>query len=173
MKLIAILDEKNYKQKSAIVRKAVRAIIVKDGKVALVKSLKENHYKFPGGGIELNESHIDTLIRETKEETGLIIKPNSIKECGFIHEIRKSMFNDDAFEQISYYYFAEAEDEVLKQELSEREKDLQYVLEWVDPLDAYNVDIALAKEYNNKFLLREACILKLLIDNNDFKNTVI
>ena len=165
MKLISLFDEKNYKQRSGIVREAVRAIIIKDGKVALVKSLKENHYKFPGGGIEFNESHIDTLIRETKEETGLIIKTDSIKECGFIHEIRKSIFNDDAFEQKSYYYFAEVEDEICEQELSEREKDLKYVLEWVDPVIAYNVDYKLAQEYNNKFLLREACVLDLIIDN--------
>ena len=154
MKLIALFDEKNYKQRTGIVREAVRAIIVKDGKVALVKSLKENHYKFPGGGIELGESHIDTLIRETKEETGLIIKYDSIRECGFIHEIRKSIFNDDAFEQKSYYYFAEVKDEICEQELSEREKNLQYVLEWVDPVIAYNVDYKLGQDYNNKFLLR-------------------
>ena len=166
MKLIALFDEKNYKQRSGIVRKAVRAIIVKNSKVALVKSLKENHYKFPGGGIELNESHIDTLIRETKEETGLIIKPNSIKECGFIHEVRKSIFNNDAFEQISYYYFAEVEDIVCEQELSDREKDLQYILEWVDPAVAYNVDYQLGQEYSNKFLLREACVLNLVIGNS-------
>ena len=166
MKLIALFDEKNYKQRSGIVREAVRAIIVKNSKVALVKSLKENHYKFPGGGIELNESHIDTLIRETKEETGLIIKPNSIKECGFIHEVRKSIFNDDAFEQISYYYFAEVEDKVCEQELSDREKDLQYILEWVDPVVAYNVDYQLGQEYSNKFLLREACVLNLIIGNS-------
>ena len=165
MKLIALYDEKNYKQRSGIVREAVRAIIIKDGKVALVKSLKENHYKFPGGGIEDGESHIDTLIRETKEETGLIIKPDSIKECGFIHEIRKSIFNDDAFEQKSYYYFGKVEDEISEQELSEREKDLKYVLEWVDPVIAYDVDYKLGQDYNNKFLLREACILNLIIDN--------
>ena len=165
MKLITLFDDKNYKQRSGIVREAVRAIIVKDGKVALVKSLKENHYKFPGGGIEFNESHIDTLIRETKEETGLIIKTDSIKECGFIHEIRKSIFNDDAFEQKSYYYFAEVKDEICEQELSEREKNLQYVLEWVDPVIAYNVDYKLGQDYNNKFLLREAFILNLIIDN--------
>ena len=164
MKLIALYDEKNYKQRSGIVREAVRAIIIKDGKVALVKSLKENHYKFPGGGIEDGESHIDTLIRETKEETGLIIKPDSIKECGFIHEIRKSIFNDDAFEQKSYYYFAKVE-EISEQELSEREKDLKYVLEWGDPAMAYNVDYKLGQEYNNKFLLREACVLDLIIGN--------
>ena len=165
MKLIALFDEKNYKQRSGIIREAVRAIIIKNKKIALVKSLKENHYKFPGGGIELGESNIDTLIRETKEETGLIIKLSSIRECGFIHEVRKSIFNDDAFQQISYYYFAEVEDEICEQELSDREKDLQYVLEWVEPVIAYNIDYKLGQDYNNKFLLRKAYILNLIIDN--------
>lgn len=165
MKLITLFDDKNYNQRSGIVREAVRAIIVKDGKVSPIKSLKENHYKFTGGGIEFNEFHIDALIRETKEETGLIIKTDSIKECGFINEIRKSIFNDDAFEQKSYYYFAEVKDEICEQELLEREKNLQYVLEWVDPVIAYNVDYKLGQDYNNKFLLREACILNLIIDN--------
>ena len=54
---------KNYNQRSGIVSKVVVAIIIKNGKVALVKSLKENYYKFLGGGIELNKSHIDTIIR--------------------------------------------------------------------------------------------------------------
>lgn len=77
MKLITLFDEKNYNQRSGIVRKVVVAIIIKDGKVALVKSLKENHYKFPGGRIKPNKSHIDTIIRKTKEETGLIKAPIS------------------------------------------------------------------------------------------------
>lgn len=165
MRTIAIFDEKNYKENAnRFIREAVRAVIIKNGKVALVKSLKENHYKFPGGGIEKNESHIDTLIRETKEETGLVIKPNTIKECGLIHEIRKSIYNNDIFEQKSYYYFAEVEDNILNQELSENEKELQYVLEWVNPSIAYEVNTNLGKEYVNKFLLREACVLKLLIN---------
>ena len=168
MRLITLFDEKNYKQRSGIVREAVRVIIIKNDKVALVKSLKENHYKFPGGGIEDGESHIDTLIRETKEETGLIIKLNSIKECGFIHEIRKSIYNDDAFEQKSYYYFAEVEDQVSEQELSDKEKDLKYILEWVDPVIAYNIDFKLGQDYNNKFLLREALILDLVINNTSY-----
>lgn len=164
MRTIAVFDDKNYKENAnRFIREAVRAVIIKDGKVALVKSLKENHYKFPGGGIEENESHIDTLIRETKEETGLVITPNTIKECGLIHEIRKSIYNNDIFEQKSYYYFAEVEDNILNQELSENEKELQYVLEWVNPSIAYEVNTYLGKEYVNKFLLREACVLKLLI----------
>ena len=50
MRTIAIFDEKNYKENAnRFIREAVRAVIIKDGKVALVKSLKKNHYKFPGG----------------------------------------------------------------------------------------------------------------------------
>lgn len=176
MKLIALFDEKNYKQRSGIIREVVRVIIVKNKRIALVKSLKENHYKFPGGGIEDGESHINTLTRETKEEIGLIIKLNSVKECDFIHEVRKSIYSDDAFEQKSYYYFAEVEDEVTSQELSERELDLQYVLEWVVPVVAYNLDKNLGKEYNNKFLLRESSVLDLIIINppyNDIYSNIV
>lgn len=129
MKELAIFDDKNYGQNAnRIKREAVRAVIVKDGAVALVKSLKENYYKFPGGGIEENENHIDTLIRETKEETGLNIRPETVVELGLIREIRKSVYNDDVFEQNSYYYFAEVSDNLESQQLTDAEKELQYVL---------------------------------------------
>ena len=165
MKTLVTLDAKNYNDfQHRSKRQAVRARIKRNGRIALVKSKVMNHYKFPGGGIEENESHIDTLIRETKEETGLVIKSSTIKECGLIHEIRKSIYNDEVFEQKSYYYFTEVEDIVLKQELSENEKELKYVLEWVNPSIAYEVNTNLGKEYANKFLLREACVLKLLIN---------
>ena len=62
------------------VRPSVRGIIIKDGKVALVHSLKYDYYKFPGGGIEPGESVIDALIRETAEEAGLTVILESIRE---------------------------------------------------------------------------------------------
>lgn len=166
MKELVIFDDKNYGQNAnRIKREAVRAVIVKDGAIALVKSLKENYYKFPGGGIEENESHIDTLIRETKEETGLIIRPETVVELGSVREIRKSVYNDDVFEQNSYYYFAKVSDNLESQQLTDVEKELQYVLSWVNPQTAYDVDIKLGQVYHNKFLLREAFILELLIKN--------
>lgn len=164
MKELAIFDDKNYGQNAnRIKREAVRAVIVKDGAVALVKSLKENHYKFPGGGIEENENHIDTLIRETKEETGLNIRPETVVELGLIREIRKSVYNDDVFEQNSYYYFAEVSDNPESQQLTDAEKELQYVLCWVNPQTAYDVNIKLGQKYRNKFLMREAFVLELII----------
>lgn len=37
---------------------------------------------FPGGHVEENEDHLSSVIREMKEETGLII--SSVEPCGFI-----------------------------------------------------------------------------------------
>ena len=51
------------------------------------KQKKNNNYKFPGGGIEKNESNIDALIRETKEEAGLVVIKDSIKEYGYVHRV--------------------------------------------------------------------------------------
>lgn len=90
MRIIKVLDQRDYLESwSKIERHAVRAIIRKDNRIALVKSKKEGFYKFPGGGIENDEEHIDTLIRETEEETGLIIKENTVRDYGFFVECRK------------------------------------------------------------------------------------
>jgi 8-oxo-dGTP pyrophosphatase MutT (NUDIX family) len=76
----------------------------------MIKSEKFGEYKFPGGGIEKNESHLDALIRETKEETGLHIIPSSVKEYGKTLIIRKGFGGNEIFEQESFYYFCDVKD---------------------------------------------------------------
>lgn len=51
----------------------VRAIIEKDGKLLLIKRVKDagTHWVFPGGGVDDGESHKQALIRECKEELGV------------------------------------------------------------------------------------------------------
>ena len=81
MKLLFEIDLKNYdKNGKAFKRPSARAIIMKDNKIYMVHSLVYDYYKFPGGGIEKDESNIDALIRETAEEAGLIVIKDSIKE---------------------------------------------------------------------------------------------
>lgn len=41
----------------------------------------------------------------------------------------------------------------------------------INPSSAYDIDINLSKDYNNKFLYREVYILSLLI-NNSFDNDI-
>ena len=66
-------------QKPVIERKFANAIIIKNGKVLMVKKKFDNSYisgewHFPGGKANLNESYKDCLIREVKEETGLSVR---------------------------------------------------------------------------------------------------
>lgn len=106
MRLLFEMDKKDYDPNGrAFVRHSVRSIILRDGKVAMVHSLKYDYYKFPGGGMEPGESQTQTLIRETREESGLTVIPESIREFGYVHRVQKS---DEAgeyerFVQDNYY----------------------------------------------------------------------
>ena len=71
---------------STFSRTAVRAIIYKDGKLVMVKSEKFGEYKFPGGGKDDGESDLETLVRETKEETGMTAIPASVQAYGYTRE---------------------------------------------------------------------------------------
>lgn len=165
MRTIAIFDDQDYdEQWTRFERTTVRAVIIKNGKIALVKSEKEGYYKFPGGGVREGESHLDTLIRETKEETGLIIIPSTVRELGMIKEVRKSHYPNETFIQTSYYYYASVEKATTSCHLDKYEADLGYKLEWTDIFHAYQVNDELGKNTRDKFLRREAEILKYLLN---------
>lgn len=69
MRLLFELDKQDYGACTHFfVRNSARSIIVRDGKIAMIHSLKYGFYKFPGGGIEKGEDPIHALIRETREE---------------------------------------------------------------------------------------------------------
>jgi len=54
----------------------VRAVIIKDNKVLLIKRTKENlvYWVIPGGAVEKGETKEEALMRECKEELGIEIK---------------------------------------------------------------------------------------------------
>lgn len=171
MKTILLMDSKNYDENwNRFYREAARVIIIKNGKIALVKSTKEGWYKFPGGGIEKGETAVDAVVRETREETGIILKPSTINEYGMTHEIRKSIYyENEIFEQKSFYFTAEAEDEVIAQNLNGYEAELGYVLEWVDMMTAYEANMRFESRNDfaalKAFPTREALVLKMLMES--------
>ena len=58
MRLLFQIDTKDYDRNGrAFIRHSARCIHIKNGLVAMVHSLKYDYYKFPGGGIEKNESN--------------------------------------------------------------------------------------------------------------------
>lgn len=169
MKLLKIFDSKNYLDNyKSFERHACRAIIIKDKKVALVKS-NLGYYKFPGGGISEGETKIDALIREVLEETGLQVKRDSIKEFGYTYEKRRSIYDekglnlelDSIFIQYSYYYICECYDEVIEQHLFDYEIDEEYTLEFISIDDAlyYNNNY---QEEIDTFIIRDNYILNLI-----------
>ena len=83
MKQINIYGD-NYNAKISKVREACIAFIVNDGKILISYENKNNQLMLPGGEIEENESLEDCLVCEIEEETGLVIKPNTIKKCGLV-----------------------------------------------------------------------------------------
>jgi 8-oxo-dGTP pyrophosphatase MutT (NUDIX family) len=171
MKLLFEIDKKNYDNDGkAFIRPSARAIIIKDNKIYMVHSLVYDYYKFPGGGIEKNESTIDALIRETKEEAGLIVIKDSIKEYGYVHRVQKADEPSySKFIQDNYYYICDVENKILEQQLDDYENFEKFTLELVDPKIAININRN--KEHGPKdldMIEREAKVLELLIKDGYF-----
>ena len=171
MKLLFEIDKKNYDNDGkAFIRPSARAIIIKDNKIYMVHSLVYDYYKFPGGGIENNESTIDALIRETKEEAGLIVIKDSIKEYGYVHRVQKADEPSySKFIQDNFYYICDVENKILEQQLDDYENFEKFTLELVDPKIVININRN--KEHGPKdldMIEREAKVLELLIKDGYF-----
>lgn len=165
MELLRVFDEKNYDPSwRRFCREAVRAVIVSDGKLAMVHSGTKGYYKFPGGGIEAGENHLDTLIRETEEESGLEIIPSTVSEFGFAREIRKGNMGEEIFDHTSYYYFADVTGKVKSLRLDDYEEKLGYALSFIEPAAAYRANAAIMGHYRSSFLRRETFILELIMN---------
>jgi len=61
----------------------------------LVHSKKYGYLKFPGGGIESGEDHVQALCREVREETGLEVIPDSIREFGYVPRRQKDQKDEN------------------------------------------------------------------------------
>lgn len=165
MRLLFEIDTKDYdKSGVGFVRHSARCINIKKGLVAMVHSLKYDYYKFPGGGIEKDESKVDAVIRETLEEAGLVVIPQSVKEYGYVHRIQKSTHADaDYFVQDNFYYLCDVEKDIRSQELDGYEADEKFTLEYVNPDKAVFVNRNENHGPKDKNMIeREARVLEML-----------
>ncbi len=172
MRLLFEMDKKDYdKCTHSFVRNSARSIIIKDKKVAMIYSAKYDYYKFPGGGIEKGENPVDAMIRETREESGLVVLPDTVKEYGYVHRIQRSDRNKtECFIQDNYYYLCKTADEVVSQELDDYEAKETYTLEYVDPEVAIRKNRHVVQSpYNQMMFEREARVLELLIAEGLFE----
>ncbi len=166
MRLLFEMDKKDYAQCThTFTRNSARSIIIRDGKAAMIHSLKYDYYKFPGGGIENGEEPVEAMIRETREEAGLVVVPESVKEYGYVHRIQKSdMDETECFIQDNYYYLCKAKEMMVPQQLDDYEAQESYRLEFVEPLAAINKNYQVKDSpYNRLMFEREARVLEMLI----------
>ena len=171
MRTLFDIDLKDYDEKGPMhCRHSVRGIIIRDGKIAMDYVEKYKCYKFPGGGSERDETKIDTLVREVREEAGLVVKPETARPYGIVTRSQMSR-SGDRYCQDNFYYLCDVEDKVVPQELTKSESESGYRLEFIDPYKA--IRISRASEYcSNRFIgvqiERETRVLEKLIEEGYF-----
>ena len=166
MRLLFEMDKKDYGGCTrTFARDSARSIIIKDGRIAMIHSQKYDYYKFPGGGIESGENPIEAMIRETQEEAGLTVIPESIQEYGYVHRIQKSDRDpSECFVQDNYYYVCDAVEGLVSQNLDDYEKKESYRLEYVEPAFAIKKNLRVKESpYNRMMFEREARVLEMLL----------
>ena len=124
----------------------------------------EKYFKFPGGGIHDDEDKKKALIREVKEEVGLVVIPESITEFGSV--LRSDRNEDTVFEQENYYYFCDVEDITESQHLDDYEKEAGFMLSYVDIDEAIRVNGEYKSDsfFNEVMIDRDKRVLELIRD---------
>jgi len=148
-------------------RIAVRAIIMKDNKLLMVFNNKGD-IKFPGGGVEADETHANAIIREVEEETGYKLL-NVESQAGIVTERRRDLFDCKCiFEMKSYYYMCTVSEEKSTQSLDEYEAELGFIPRWVSLDEAIKINQRTTKlNDKNPWVERELYVLSQL--KNHFK----
>ena len=162
-------DEKiffDFDNSNIILRNAVRAVIADKNKILMVFLGKTKEYKFPGGGMENNETIEEALNREVLEEIGH--KINKIGEkIGTITEysIAKEG-NNNIFKMVSEYYTVKIDKNKTEQSLDEYEKELKFKPIWIETETAYKINKSLIENKHDltPWIKRETRVLEILKD---------
>lgn len=134
MRTLLTLDRNDYSLDMPIREKySTRAVIVRGGRIATQRSAAGD-YKLLGGGVEPGENYGESLCREVQEESGLIVKPDSIREIGEIIERRRDIFEPrEVYVCHSLFYLCKVEEKMTEPNMTESEKTKGYRLTWATP----------------------------------------
>ena len=176
MKILAEIDRTpNVPHIGNIVtREAVRGIILKGDQILLIHSIIDGDYKFPGGGVQKEESHFEALKREIAEESGavLLAAPNEFgKVIEYDRPIEK---NRDVFRMTSYYYLCQVDPTLGMQDLEDYEAELGFTPVWVTINEAVQNNRELLNDQtrsHQRWVKRETIVLELVRDQLTRKAT--
>lgn len=170
MKTLCVFDKHNYTDDMKVFNRfAVRGIIIRDGRIAMQQS-SEGYYKILGGGIDEGETHSKALEREIREESGLVIIPESIRECGETIEKRRDIFDGDVIYCChTYVYFCDAQKDQVETDMTDSEILLGYHLAWARPDEIIEAN---SKFLDMEWIARDTKIIEL-ISWSEMTNTSI
>ena len=115
-------------------RPSVYGIVLRDGKILLSPQHGIGH-DLPGGGVEIDESLEQALVREVKEETGIEVKPLGIVGCKDSFFVWKPADESQrsAYHSLMYYYACEVTGgELSTAGFDSAEQQYAKMAEWID-----------------------------------------
>ncbi len=159
MKKIEILGENRFPV-FTVTREGSRAVVVQNGMILLTHEKNSGWYLVPGGGMEDGETPGECCVRETEEETGLIVRP--LRQFLTMYEY----YEDTRY--ISHYFVCEAAGRG-QMHLTEAEKHRGVEPEWMPLREAaelfsHHRDWAEVSEEKRGAYLREYTALTEYMD---------
>ena len=137
-------------------RPSVYGIAIQEGKVLLSPQFGDG-YDFPGGGVDLGELLTDTLVRELKEETGLVVKPGQVllvQDDFFFHPYKMKPLQTP----LIYFFCDVVGGELSDSNFDEHEKEYAKKAEWV-PLEKVS-ELKFYNSINSQKLIKDAVLFK-------------
>ncbi|NUM25269.1 MAG: NUDIX domain-containing protein [Candidatus Buchananbacteria bacterium] len=164
MKLLATLNLDQVSEKvfaNYQTRRAVRAIVFDEqGNLALLDVTKLHYHKLPGGGVEKDETDLEALARECREEIGCDIKV--ISDVGRIVEIRKKF----KLKQESICYLAKVDGPKRQPAFTAKERRDGFAVLWCSPTSALSILAAdrIMDYHGQNVNKRDSLFLKTALD---------
>ena len=119
-----------------------------------------------GGKCEADESPDECMLREVKEETGLCVIPDSIREFGNVLRLQKGNEGSHIiFVQENYYYLCEVEKGIGEQNLDPYELEAGFELRYVTMEEAIQENAAFHSDdlFEQLMIDRDRKVLELLV----------
>lgn len=149
-------------------RTAVRAVVLRGRELLMVYSTNVGDYKFPGGGVDLGETHEQALARELREECGASLLGVD-GELGAVVEYNHAKEAEiDVFKMTSHYYFCRVGEDFGAQNLDDYERDLGFQPVWVEIDFAISANRALLNSSTPPDWLRREIFVLEYIRTGDF-----